>query len=394
MGNRRIALMPAYEPDGKMLALIDDLIDIGFEVVVVDDGSGEEYATLFCKAENKAIVLTHESNRGKGAALKTGMKYIYKYMAYNEAVMTDGGLKSISGKDAVIVTVDADGQHLPEDALRIVEIAERNRGSLVLGGRAFTGDVPARSMMGNTITRHVYSLATGVKVGDTQTGLRAFSRDMIPDLLQIDGDRYEYEINMLLWLADEGVPIIEEEIETVYLEGNASSHFDTLRDSFKVYKEIIKFSTSSFTGFLIDYVMFAMLLAITDEAGIASALVISNVGARVVSATANYAINRSFVFRSKARVVTSALQYFLLAIIILTGNTIVLSALTTSFGINSMIAKVMTEILFFFISWTVQKYVIFFNDSGGAPGHKDKDREDRPAGSSKRNISVHAEGGR
>lgn len=357
---RTIALVPAYEPDEKMLTLIDELKTKGFEIVVVDDGSGRDYEEIFEKAEQKAVVLTHGTNRGKGAALKTGLNYIYKYMAYSETSNTEMGQIRTSGKDAVIVTVDADGQHTPEDALRIAKIAEARKGALVLGSRSFTGDVPARSMMGNTITRHVYSLATGVAVRDTQTGLRAFGRSMIPELLSIEGERYEYEINMLLELAREGTPIIEEDIETVYIEDNKSSHFNTVKDSFKIYKEIIKFSASSLISFLIDYTAFAALLLATGSMGLSNGIVISNIAARVLSSVANYSINRKLVFGSNAKVSTSALQYFLLAGIILIGNTLVLSTFTTTLGINSMIAKIMTELVFFSISWTVQKYVIFY----------------------------------
>ena len=357
---RTIALVPAYEPDEKMLTLIDELKTKGFEIVVVDDGSGRDYEEIFEKAEQKAVVLTHNTNRGKGAALKTGLNYIYKYMAYSETSNTEMGQVRTSGKDAVIVTVDADGQHTPEDALRIAKIAEARKGALVLGSRSFTGDVPARSMMGNTITRHVYSLATGVSVRDTQTGLRAFGRSMIPELLSIEGERYEYEINMLLELAREGTPIIEEDIETVYIENNKSSHFNTVKDSFKIYREIIKFSASSLIAFLIDYTAFAALLLITGSMALSNGIAISNIGARILSSVVNYSINRKIVFGSNAKVSTSALQYFLLAGIILIGNTLVLSAFTTTLGINSMIAKIMTELVFFSISWTVQKYVIFY----------------------------------
>ena len=384
MGKRYIALIPAYEPDDKMLTLIEDLSKRGFEIVVVDDGSGRDYEDIFERAEQNAIVLTHEVNKGKGAALKTGLDYIYKYMAYTETAMTRGGRTTKSGKDAVIVTVDADGQHTPEDALRVAKIAETRKDALVLGSREFRGDVPARSMMGNTITRHVYNLATGVNVRDTQTGLRAFGRNMIPELLEIAGDRYEYEINMLLELAQEGTPIIEEDIETVYIESNESSHFNTIKDSFRIYKEIIKFSASSFIGFLVDYIAFAALTVLTGAAGLAHALIVSNVGARLISSTVNYNINRKLVFKSKAKVASSALQYFLLAGIILIGNTIVLSTLTGTLGINSMLAKVMTEIIFFFISWTVQKYVIFFNGA-------EKSAETKPGSPEKKGQLLRAE---
>ena len=359
MRNRYIALIPAYEPDEKILEITDGLIERGFDIVIVDDGSSPDHADLFEELSQKATVLTHGTNRGKGAALKTGLSFINKYMAYTESVLTPTGAETISGRDAIIATVDADGQHLPDDVLRVTEIAASRRDALVLGSRALKDDVPARSRIGNTVTRHVYSAATGVHIHDTQTGLRAFHRSMIPRLLRIDGDRYEYEINMLMELAGEGVPIIEERIETVYEDNNKGSHFRTIRDSFRVYKEILKFSASSLASFAIDYGMYALLLAATGAAGIANGLIISNIGARLVSASANYTMNKKLVFRSRTGFAKSAAQYFLLAAFVLVGNTIVLSTLTGTLGINSYAAKLLTEAIFFAISWTVQRYVIF-----------------------------------
>ena len=362
MRKRFIALIPAYEPDEKIKKIADELLEKGCDIVVVDDGSGPDYAELFDELSQNLTVLTHTENRGKGAALKTGMRYINKYMAYTESVKTASGTETVSGRDAVIVTVDADGQHLPEDVRRVAEISAQRRDALVLGSRALDKDIPARSRFGNTVTRHVYSAATGVHVHDTQTGLRAFHRSLIPRLLEIEGDRYEYEINMLMQLAAEGVPIIEERIETVYEDNNRGSHFKTVRDSFRVYKEILKFSASSLASFAIDYCMYALLLAVTGAAGITNGLIISNIGARLVSGTANYTMNKKLVFKSRTGFAKSATQYILLAAFILAGNTIVLSTLAGTLGINKFAAKLITEVIFFAISWTVQKYVIFFRE--------------------------------
>lgn len=364
MKSRYIALIPAYEPGEKLISLVHDLRDRGFDIVVVDDGSGMDYRDTFEKVSHDAVVLTHPENRGKGAALRNGLSYILNYMAYDEVARTPSGVRELSGRDAVVVTVDADGQHLPDDVLRVARIAGNRRDALVLGSRAFEEDVPARSRFGNTVTRHVYSAVTGVRVHDTQTGLRAFSRDLIPALLEIEGDRYEYEINMLLTLATEGYTIIEERIETVYEDNNSGSHFRTVRDSFRVYKEILKFSASSLASFAIDYCMYAVLLTLTGTLGMTHGLVISNIGARLVSGTANFTMNRKLVFKSRTGFAKSAAQYIALAALILAGNTLVLSLLAGTFGINSMIAKLITEILFFVISWTVQKYVIFFSNDG------------------------------
>ena len=370
-----IALIPAYKPGGKMTETAAELREKGFDIIIVDDGSGPDYEDNFRQAEENATVLTHEINRGKGAAIKTGLAYISRYKICGD----------MKPSDIVIVTVDADGQHLPKDALHIARTAGSRPGTLILGSRALAENVPLRSRFGNSVTRHVFRAVSGIRIHDTQTGLRAFTADMIPALLAVKGDRYEYEINELLCLAADGTPIEEAEIETVYLDGNSSSHFDTIRDSCRIYREIISFalkrgrlkklfqlmlfSASSFASFLIDYALYAVLL-ISGQS-----LVFANVAARLVSAGANYAINRSLVFRSKSRIAGSALQYFALAALILTGNTLVLRTLVGA-GMGRMAAKVVTEVVFFLISWTVQRYVIFHSAEETGPSIEEQSGTD------------------
>lgn len=177
----RIALIPAYEPDRNFPHFVERLAEAGFCPVIVDDGSGPDFRAVFTGASQNAYVLKHGINRGKGAALKTGLTYIRDSVPFL----------------STIVTVDADGQHRVEDALKVAEASEENPDALILGGRHFTGKVPLRSQLGNTITRFVYRRVSGVPVYDTQTGLRAFPSDMIGRMLSISGERYEYEMNQL-----------------------------------------------------------------------------------------------------------------------------------------------------------------------------------------------------
>lgn len=154
----KIALVPAYQPDEHLLPLLESLRAAGFERVVVDDGGGEAYRAVFAAVPEGTAVLTHEGNRGKGQALKTGLSYIFDRYP----------------PSAVVVTLDADGQHTVDDARRCAEAAEAAPDSLVLGVRTFGRSVPLRSRMGNRLTRLVYRLSSGVRLQDTQTGLRAF----------------------------------------------------------------------------------------------------------------------------------------------------------------------------------------------------------------------------
>lgn len=341
--SKYIALIPSYKPTPFLLDLTHRLEKLGFLVVLVDDGSGAEYEKLFFECSRYAKILYHTENKGKGRALKTGLSYIYKTY----------------GADCITVTVDADGQHSVEDALAISQIAEQTLNALVLGSRKLKENVPLRSQFGNTITRFVYCLSTGLKVHDTQTGLRAFCGELIPKLLAIPGERYEYEMNVLLRFAHDKVNIVEHEIETIYIDDNAASHFDTVKDSFRIYKEILKFSASSFIGFLVDYIAYSLLLLITES------LWLSNVIARVVSASVNFTLNRKFVFKNKENIVKSALKYFALASTILLGNTLMLEFLVNICGVHRMFAKIIAEILFFTLSWLIQRLVIFKKRTGG-----------------------------
>lgn len=337
-----IALIPSYEPDTRLIEIVSKLKSNDFSIIVVDDGSGTAYADIFQKVSKYANVISYPQNHGKGYALKIGLKYIFKHF---------------SGK-YIVVTMDSDGQHTIEDAKKVCMTSEKNSQTLIVGSRKFDNNVPFRSMAGNTITRCVFSLVTGVKVWDTQSGLRAFDSSLIHKMCEIQGDRYEYEMNVLLSFAKQEIPIKEVEISTVYIDGNSSSHFNPLKDSFKIYYEILKFSASSFISFLIDYGLYSLFLLIMQLYDYKN-LVIANVSARVISATVNYTLNRKFVFNSEEGVVNSASKYFILAIFILIGNTLVLKLLSEVLGINTYISKLLTEIIFFFISWTVQKFIIF-----------------------------------
>jgi len=344
---QKVALLPTYEPEERFLDQLPELRQAGFNCVVVDDGSGEQYAAVFARAARLAVVLTHGKNRGKGAALKTGLRYIAETCPV-----------------CVVVTVDADGQHATADALRVALDAETHPQALCLGCRDFSGKVPARSRFGNDLTRRVFKASTGVFVSDTQTGLRGFDAALIPYLLTVGGERYEYEMNMLLSCARMGVPIRETAIGTVYIDGNAHSHFHVLRDSFLIYGEIFKFAASSLTGFAVDYSLYSLLVLLTAGLGAAS-VPLSNVTARLVSAAVNFTMNKKLVFRSDASALRTGAQYFLLAVCILAGNTLLLSWLVNGLGVNRFAGKLVTELTFFTLSYFAQKFLIFKK-----PAHK------------------------
>lgn len=345
MGKQKVALIPAYEPEPCLLELVRELHQRGMNIVVVDDGSSQEKRKLFQDICAYATVLQHRKNQGKGRALKTGLGYIYTHFS----------------EECVIVTVDADGQHKPEDVSRVCKAAEATPCSLILGSRKMEGKVPLRSKLGNTVTRLVYRISTGTRVYDTQTGLRAFSINQAPLLMEVQGERYEYEMNMLLEFSRRKIPIREVEIATVYIGENETSHFHAWKDSYRIYKEILKFSASSFCSFLMDYLVYSFFIALTAGLGGNASVLCSNAGARLISAGFNYTVNRKMVFQSRENPVKSALQYVLLAGGILVGNTMLLELFVNGAGINPYAGKLLTELLFFFVSWLIQSRFIFAN---------------------------------
>lgn len=332
-----VVLIPAYEPDQR---LVDLLRRLGHHrLVVVDDGSGPGYAPVFAQARDLgAEVLTLAHNRGKGYALKTGFAHIRAHYPGH-----------------AVVCADSDGQHRPADIDAVADRLTETDADMVLGARRFTGPVPARSRYGNAVTRAVYRLATGQALLDTQTGLRAYPARMLGWLGEVGGDKFEYELRLLLRASREGLRLEEVEIATIYLAGNASSHFRPLRDSARIYGRLLAFSGSSLLAFAVDAALLFTLAAVIDS------VIVAAVAARLVSATMNYQVNRAWVFGSRngrAPAPISAGRYAALALGILAANVVLLKTLTVLTG-SIVAAKLLTEVSLFAASFLVQKYVVF-----------------------------------
>jgi putative flippase GtrA len=337
-------LIPAYEPDERLLALVRRLKEVSEDdILVVDDGSGEAYRDIFVSAEQAGCtVLTHRINRGKGSALKTGFGYVRQ--------LGDGG---------GIVCANSDGQHLPRDIMKVAGVLRERKGHIVLGSRQFKGKVPLRSRFGNTATRMVYSLATGQPIGDTQTGLRGYSPDMLDWLCELPGDRFEYEMNMLLEAPKAGYALVEVPIDTVYLDANKSSHFRPIADSARVYLPFLKFCASSGLAAVTD---FALLLALQ---WLTANLLLAVVGARAFSSLINYAMNRRYVFagdknKGTVRAVRRSMpRYYALAATILALNYAMLHLLHIELGASLVIAKLATESSLFALSYWAQRRFVY-----------------------------------
>lgn len=327
-------IIPAYNPDTPFVELVEGLIS-DFDVLVINDGSKAECAPLFdAVVKSGASLVNHEVNRGKGAALKTAIAYMQG-----------------TGSEWVAVTADADGQHCIKDIKAVADLAVKNPEAMVLGVRNFKG-MPARSRFGNTMTRISFLLATQNKISDTQTGLRGFSYLTADKLITADGDRYEYEMNVLLSLKKWGISVVETVIDTIYIDGNASSHFHPIRDSLVVFAQVLKFAFSSLSCTLLDYLLYLGLISFTPLPAEWAYL-----GARAVSATLNYQLSLRLVFKSKPDWRTTLAYYMLALCVVSTGSMLVM--IFTDMGVNDVIIKLPVDVLLFFVNFFVQKHVIF-----------------------------------
>ncbi|ARD42569.1 bifunctional glycosyltransferase family 2/GtrA family protein [Actinomyces gaoshouyii] len=330
-------LIPAYRPDARLAELTADLRRElpGCTVLVVDDGSGPEYSPVFEAARHQgAIVIGYEGNRGKGHALRTGLAHAARLRP---------------GAD--VVCADADGQHRPADIAAVATRVRRTR-RMALGVRRFTGSVPLRSRIGNTATALLFRGATGWALGDTQTGLRGYPAGAFNWLQSVPGDRYEYELSALLRARELGMTVEEVEITTVYEPGNPSSHFRPIADSARIYTPLLRFIAASMSCFAIDWAAVMALFAMTGN------LLVATVGARLVSGSANFFINRRVFRAAPGTVHRTAARYLLLAVTLLVGSYLALRILT-GFGIPLGVAKILGDGAVYVASYLAQRRLVF-----------------------------------
>lgn len=269
-------LIPAYEPDSQLIPLVKRLNEAGFAVVVVDDGSGPDYGEIFAGVKAYAQVLTHEHNRGKGAALKTGMVHIRDNMPQVEH----------------FITCDADGQHKVEDVIRVSQQLQAGH-KFVLTMRQMKKDIPLRSKVGNAMSRVVYALLTKRYLSDNQSGLRGFACSHIDWMAKVEKDNYDYEMNVLYYAAKKAIRIMTIPIEAIYIDNNQSSHFQPIKDTVRIYRSLFKLAIGLFIGFFAAEAM----VAVASFAWGYDHLMITVPVTGAVAYLVNVAVNRCFVFR-------------------------------------------------------------------------------------------------
>ncbi|MBQ9890213.1 MAG: glycosyltransferase family 2 protein [Firmicutes bacterium] len=364
-------IIPSLDPDEKMVNTVGGMIAAGFEhVVMVDDGSHEENKKYFAEAMEKypaqCDLIVHEVNKGKGRALRDAFAWV------------SDNLPDVRG----VITVDGDGQHTPEDTVRLAKEMEARPGSVILGCRDFSlSHVPTHNRLGNRISSFVYRVVYGIKLSDTQTGLRAVPAEYLRDFAEkVEGDRYEYETNMLIYIKDKGIPYGEIPIQTVYIDDNSSSHFNVIKDSYRIYKPIILFVLGSCIATVVDLVVFSILNALTEKGvGVFAAaaafinrhfikdyttasLFIPTAVARIVSSLVDYNFSRTKVFGSKAPARKTIWKYYIICAVRMLLSWLFLSFLTNILHAQGLIVtllKVVVDLILFFISYNWQRTWVF-----------------------------------
>lgn len=355
MNTDAVIIIPAYNPTEKFVALMRDVSAAFEHIFVVNDGSKPECDEIFAtiKTENpKVAIIAHEVNKGKGAALKTAFSYYKNAPAYEN---TYG-----------FVTADCDGQHTVEDMLMLAEeLGKAHDHAIHMGARDLNSpDMPPRSKAGNKITAFMFRYLYGVKLRDTQTGLRAFSSDLTDWLLGIKGDRFEYEMNVLIKSKDGGGTIYEHTVATLY-EENHTSHFHSFRDSWRVMSTLMAglthFLIAALAAAAFDIGLFALFDYVILAGKLSPSLVIliSTVVSRAVSSIVNFLVNRFLTFGGKRISKVSFFRYYTLWLVQMFASYGAVYGLTLLFGGGDVIVKLFVDLILSLMSYKIQQIWVF-----------------------------------
>ena len=360
--NRCVIVVPALDPDGTLPGFAASLLERGAEqVVVVDDGSREGCRGIFRELEamTDCTVLRHQVNQGKGRAMKDAFAYIKQQERWT---------------GCAVVTADADGQHSVEDICAVGRAALEAPDQLVLGVRDLTlPQVPPRSKLGNRLSSWAFHALYGVRLGDTQTGLRGIPWEMLEWCGTIAGERFEYEMNMLIRAARERVGLRQVTIQVIYYDNNAGTHLRAVRDSWRVFVILL-----SGLGW---YALSSVLSAVTDVLSfwLCSAVIFrplpelycywwSTLTARALSSSLNYTLNRRYVFGSRPRGRTLLRYYCLWGCQLMCSYLLLLVLERLLPGIYPTVNKALGDIILAICSYQVQMHWVFREEDGHGAG--------------------------
>jgi len=220
--NNSCAVICAYNEEKTIGNIVEQTSQYVKDVIVVDDGSSDK--TLYKAKRAGAIVLQHEKNKGKGAALKTGFDYFLK-KKYDYAI-----------------TLDADGQHIPHEIPLLIEKLEDGYDAII-GKRSFKSKhVPLSRKIGNKIDSKILSFLLSNEIHDAQSGFRLFTKKAVKAASDIKNNGFHYEIELLIRLIKKGHTIGWADISTVYESGRKSKikPIKHIVESIKIYLRCLR----------------------------------------------------------------------------------------------------------------------------------------------------------
>jgi glycosyltransferase involved in cell wall biosynthesis len=334
-----VFLFPSYQPTVLFCELLEQFRQMDpSPIVAVDDGSGPAYNELFQRAGrvSDTVVLKNAVNLGKGAALKHGINHIL-----------------VNYPDCVgVVTADADGQHAADDILKVANELRSRPTEVIFGSRDFNRDVPFRSKIGNVISRYIYRFLIGLKLSDTQTGLRGIPRRLMESSLGIRSNRYEFETEQIIGAKAAGLQFREVPIRTVYVDDNSGSHFNPVLDSFRIYFVLLRYAVSSLATALTDLLVFYVLTAN------GMALLGANMSARAVALWIQFMLLKKYVFKSKAGLPIFAAY---VAYVFFSGyvSSVMQQQFATHLVASTLLAKVVVESIIWIFNFMFLRDIIF-----------------------------------
>lgn len=347
-------VIPALDPSPRLTAIVQELLAQGVpRIIVVNDGSGRSFEGLFLAigGVERCTLLVHDTNLGKGRALKTAFGYFLEHFP------------SLDG----VVTADADGQHAIDDIVAVCTRVSGGDGSLVLGMRSFSGkDVPARNHFGNALTSRVFRLLYGSWLEDTQTGLRGIPAGELPWIADLPGDRYEYEMNMLIGAKQRGLAISSVPIRTLYPDGNAGSHYGVLRDSGRIFVCLMSGLASYLLAAILSGAADILLFVLFDGVllpfmAAAGRLAASTAAARIGSSAMNLLLDRRPFAAGGPAPRLMAVRYGTLWLFQLLVSWGLVYGITRMAPVHDAVAKVIVDLVLGLIGYQVRLRWVFGN---------------------------------
>lgn len=348
-----LIVLPALNPRRVLIDYVDDLISKGFDsILIINDGSRSEFDIVFSELSfrSEVRIIKHTVNLGKGRGLKNSINYFLNL---------DDLAKFVG-----IITVDSDGQHRVSDVAKIRKAMLANPDKLYLGSRNFDKEnVPPKSSFGNKVSSRLFKLLYGKKIMDTQTGLRGIPKSIAPKFIALKGERFEYETNMLISAVLNSIEIEEIEIETVYFDNNSETHFRPIQDSLTIMglllETFFKYILSSLSSFIIDILLFQLLITLFVGFNANARIFASTIIARIGSSLFNYKVNKNLVFENNENDKKTIYKYFSLVIIQLTVSATLVALIYKVTNIQETVIKTAVDAVLFFVSYRIQKLFVF-----------------------------------